>query len=55
MSTMRTYDDSSHIVPNVHGNVEEVNHYYPYGALMGDSRNTGLQPYKYIVYCPELS
>ena len=30
------------------GHIEEVNHYYPYGALMGDSPNTGLQPYKYI-------
>ena len=36
------------VVTDAHGNVEEVNHYYPYGALMGDSRNTGLQPYKYI-------
>ena len=25
-----------------------MNRYYPYGALMGDSRNTGLQPYKHI-------
>ena len=48
MSTMRTYDDSSHIVPNVHGNVEDVNHYYPFGGLMGDSRNATTQPYKYI-------
>ena len=30
------------------GRIEEVNHYYPFGGLMGDSRNTGLQPYKYI-------
>ena len=39
---------NNRIVTDAHGNVEEVNHYYPYGALMGDSRNTGLQPYKYI-------
>jgi len=25
----------------------EVNHYYPYGALMGESQNTTTQPYKY--------
>ena len=36
------------VVADAHGNVEDVNHYYPYGALMGDSRNTGLQPYKHI-------
>ena len=36
------------VVADAHGNVEEVNHYYPYGALMGDSRNTTTQPYKYI-------
>lgn len=39
---------NNRIVADAHGNVEGVNHYYPYGALMGDSRNTGLQPYKYI-------
>lgn len=39
---------NNRIVTDAHGNVEEVNHFYPYGALMGDSRNTGLQPYKYI-------
>ena len=30
------------------GRIEEVNHYYPFGGLMGDSRNTTTQPYKYI-------
>ena len=30
---------NNRIVADAHGNVEEVNHYYPYGALMGDSRN----------------
>ena len=39
---------NNRVVADAHGNVEEVNHFYPYGALMGDSRNTGLQPYKYI-------
>ena len=41
------------IVTDAHGNVEEVNHYYPYGALMCDSRNTGLQPYMYIGKKPD--
>ena len=30
------------------GRIEEVNHYYPFGGLMGDCRNTTTQPYKYI-------
>ena len=45
---IKDYLGNNRIVADAHGNVEEVNHYYPYGALMGDSRNTGLQPYKYI-------
>ncbi len=32
----------------VDGHIEEVNHYYPFGGLMGDSRNATTQPYKYI-------
>ena len=28
--------------------IEEINHYYPFGGLMGDSHNTATQPYKYI-------
>ena len=30
------------------GSIEDVNHYYPFGGLMGDSRNATTQPYKYI-------
>ena len=45
---IRDYLGNNRVVADAHGNVEDVNHYYPYGALMGDSRNTGLQPYKYI-------
>ena len=30
------------------GHIEDVNHYYPFGGLMGDSRNAATQPYKYI-------
>ena len=30
------------------GHIEDVNHYYPFGGLMGDSHNTTAQPYKYI-------
>ena len=45
---IRDYLGNNRVVADAHGNVEDVNHYYPYGALMGDSRNTGLQPYKHI-------
>ena len=45
---IKDYLGNNRIVADAHGNVEEVNNYYPYGTLMGDSRNTGLQPYKYI-------
>lgn len=38
---IKDYLGNNRIVADAHGNVEEVNHYYPYGALMGDSRNTG--------------
>ena len=30
------------------GHIEDVNHYYPFGGLMGDSRNAATQPCKYI-------
>ncbi len=35
------------IVANQNGEVEQVNHYYPYGGLMGESTNSDAQPYKY--------
>ncbi len=35
------------VVSDASGTVEEVNHYYPFGALMGESQNTTTQPYKY--------
>ena len=35
------------IVANQNGEVEQVNHYYPYGGLMGESTSSDHQPYKY--------
>ena len=35
------------VVANQNGEVEQVNHYYPYGGLMGESTNSDHQPYKY--------
>ena len=35
------------VVANQNGEVEQVNHYYPYGGLMGESTSSDYQPYKY--------
>ncbi len=35
------------MVLNQNGTVEQVNHYYPFGGLMGESTAGGVQPYKY--------
>ena len=35
------------VVAGPDGGTEEVSHYYPYGALMGESRSAANQPYKY--------
>ena len=35
------------VVANQNGEVEQVNHYYPYGGLMGESNASSHQPYKY--------
>ena len=39
---------NNRIVADAGGNVEQVNHYYPFGGLMADiSTNSDAQPYKY--------
>lgn len=40
------------VVADEHGNVEEVNDYYPFGGLMSTSSSKSVQPYKYN--CKEL-
>ena len=35
------------VVANQNGEVEQMNHYYPFGGLMGESINSDTQPYKY--------
>ena len=35
------------VVIDEHGQVEQVNHYYAFGGLMGESTGGGAQPYKY--------
>ena len=38
---------NNHVVIDEHGQVEQVNHYYAFGGLMGESTGGGAQPYKY--------
>ena len=35
------------VVANQNGELEQMNHYYPFGGLMGESTNSDTQPYKY--------
>ena len=35
------------VVASQNGEVEQVNHYYPYGGLIGESTSSDAQPYKY--------
>ena len=44
----RDYLGNNRAVTDEAGRIEEINHYYPFGGLMGDSHNTATQPYKYI-------
>ena len=39
---------SNRLVVDGNGNIEEVNHYYPFGALMGDRCGVSQNKYKYI-------
>ncbi len=38
---------NNRVVAGAGGTVEQVNHYYPYGGLMGESTGGSVQPYKY--------
>ena len=37
---------NNRVVMNERGAVEQVNHYYAFGGLMGESTGGGVQPYK---------
>ena len=45
---VKDYLGNNRVVADETGRIEETNHYYPFGGLMGDSRSTATQPYKYI-------
>ena len=38
---------NNRVVLNAGGGIEQVNHYYSFGGLMGESTNGDVQPYKY--------
>ena len=42
---MKTIQQNNRIVINQNGNVEETNHYYPFGGIFASTGN--IQPYKY--------
>ena len=45
---VRDHLGNNRLVMNENGTIEQVNHYYPFGGLMGESRNiTSAQRYKY--------
>ena len=44
---LRDHQGNVRVVTDVSGNVVQLNHYYPFGGLMGGSTGGELQPYKY--------
>ena len=44
---LRDNQGNNRVVLNQTGAVQQVNHYYPYGSLMGEVLNTSSQPYRY--------
>jgi RHS repeat-associated protein len=44
---LKDHQGNSRVVINQAGTVLQVNHYYPFGGLMGESTTGGVQPYKY--------
>ena len=44
---LKDHQGNNRVVINQGGTVEQVNHYYPFGGLLGESMAGGVQPYKY--------
>jgi len=44
---LKDHQGNNRVVINQNGTVEQVNHYYPFGGLFGESTAGGVQPYKY--------
>ena len=44
---LKDHLSGNRVVIDQTGKIEQTNHYYPYGGLMGESTNGGVQVYKY--------
>ena len=44
---LKDYQGNNCVVLNQNGVVQQINHYYPYGSLMGEGYNASSQPYRY--------
>ena len=44
---LKDHEGNVRVVADQSGTVEQVNHYYPFGGLMGMSTGSSVQPYKY--------
>ena len=44
---IKDYQGNNRIVAQQNGIIEETNHYYPYGAIFGETAGNNAQPYKY--------
>ena len=44
---LKDHEGNVRVVTDGDGTVEQVNHYYPFGGLMGMSTGSSVQPYKY--------
>lgn len=46
-SYLKNYQGNNSVVLNQNGVVQQINHYYPYGSLMGEGFNASSQSYRY--------
>ena len=44
---LKDHQGNNRVVMNASGTIEQVNHYFPFGYLFGESTNASTQPYKY--------
>ena len=44
---IRDHQGNNRVVANYQGTIEQATHYYPYGGILSQSTNQGVQKYKY--------
>ena len=44
---IRDHQGNNRVVANYQGTIEQTTHYYPYGGILSQSTNQGVQKYKY--------